>query len=177
MADSLDFHDLAARHFGVTPAIGDSYTEAARVCLDRHHASPVSFAIRDNDEASDAAAEWNAATRRTQVAWANEIDATEAGAYAMALATVELKRGLVAVSRAETKTGADYYVNIPGSPEDLEAAHRLEVSGSDGNQAILESRLKMKLAQTKAGTSNLPAIATVVGFKELRILSADLGAT
>jgi hypothetical protein len=175
VTEKLDFHNLADRHYGVTSAVGNSYTEAAKVCLDRHHVSKTSFVIRDCDKLSNAQLEWTAADGRTQAAWANEIDATEAGAYAIALATVELKRGLVAVSRAETRTGADYYLDVPGSAQDLEAAYRLEVSGTDGNLSVLENRLKKKLEQTRAGASNVPAIATVVGFKEQRILAADLG--
>ena len=79
--------------------------------------------------------------------------------------------------RAETRTGADYYVDLPGAEaDDLETAIRLEVSGtSGGNTSVIESRLKQKLEQASNGDSNLPAIATVVGFSELRIVIADLG--
>jgi hypothetical protein len=67
-------------------------------------------------------------------AWANETDATEAGAYGCVIATVELLRDLFAVRRAETGTGADYYVGPRGAAQDdLENCFRLEVSGvSDG---------------------------------------------
>jgi len=74
--------------------------------------------------------EWEATDDRTKHAWANEIDATEAGAYACVLAAVELTSGMVAVYRAETKTGADYYIVPAGnSVDDLENCLRLEVSG------------------------------------------------
>jgi hypothetical protein len=76
-----------------------------------------------------------------------------------------------------TRTGADYYVNLPGAGgDDLETAIRLEVSGiSDGNLILIESRLKQKLNQAAKGSSNLPALAVVVGFAHLKIVSADLG--
>ena len=113
---------------------------------------------------------------RTRDAWANVIDTTEAGAYACALAAVELADGLVAVRRAETLTGADYYVAPPGnSPDDLEECLRLEVSGVDrGPERAIEQRLGAKLAQAAAGNSNLPALASVVGFKTRLIMLADL---
>jgi len=58
---------------------------------------------------------------------------------------------------------------------DLEASYRLEVSGTDeGNETTIFARLRQKLEQARKGSSNLPAIASVVGFAALRIASADL---
>lgn len=158
---------MADRHSGLTRPIADGYVEAARVCLDRHHTSPQKFAIRNEAGSLDALAEWEPAGSRIRAAWANEIDATEAGAYAFALAAVELAEGLYAVRRAETRTGADYYIAPSGKTiEDLEDCLRLEVSGTDaGNETVVEQRLKEKIQQAAKGESNLPAIAAVVGFQ------------
>ncbi len=125
----------------------------------------------------DALAEWEPADARIQSAWANEIDATEAGAYAFALAAVELSEGFFAVRRAETRTGADYYIAPYGKTiEDLEDCLRLEVSGTDtGNEAIVERRLKEKVRQAIKGDSNLPAMATVVGFQAALIIMENVG--
>ena len=172
----LRFSDLATRHPGVSAGIGLSYEEAASVCLERHHTSPATFSIRDNATSSEADSSWMSPNDALKSAWANEIDTTEAGGYAVALAAVELTRGLVAIRRAETRTGADYYLDSVGAaPDDLETAIRLEVSGSAAaTPAALETRLKQKLAQTEAGESNLPAMAVVVGFEPLLVLSADM---
>lgn len=172
----LGFNDLSERHHGVTPAISAVYAEAAGVCLGRHHHSPQKIALRDGTTETQSLAEWKKADPRTQGGWANQDDATEYGAYGLALAAAELTRGLVAIRRAETRSGADYYLGSPkGSAEDLETSLRLEVSGTDlGNDAVIESRLREKLKQAKSGKSNLPAIATVVGFAALKIVSADL---
>ena len=63
------------------------------------------------------------------------------------------------------------------TPEDLETSMRLEVSGSDeGSQGALNARLRLKLEQASRGDSNIPAIATVVGFATRRIQSADVKA-
>lgn len=176
MKPTLPFADLAARHPGISAGVGLSYEEAARVCLDRHHTPPTAFTVRDNGTESEADASWVGADIALRRAWANDIDATEAGAYALAVAAIELRRGLIAVRRAETRTGADYYVDDPNaSPDDLESAIRLEVSGtSDGDAGVIESRLKQKLNQTSKGDSNLPAMAVVVGFAQRRIVAADL---
>jgi hypothetical protein len=115
---------------------------------------------------TEAIVEWHSTTQRERHAWANETDATEAGAYGLALAGVELE-GLVAVRRAETRTGADYYISIAGSvTDDLESCVRLEVSGIDrGDEAMIRQRLRQKVRQALAGLSSLPAMAAVVGFR------------
>jgi hypothetical protein len=90
--------------------------------------------------------------------------------------SIELMRGLVAVRRAETKTGADYYLGPIGSSlDDLEESYRLEVSGTDeGIGSAIEARLKQKIHQALIGNSNLPAIASVVGFAASTIVCADV---
>ena len=176
--NSLPFQDLADRHRGLTEATAAYMEEAARVCLDRHHESPTQFTIKDGGVAADAIVEWETTDERTRAAHANEIDATEGGAYACAIASTELVRGLFALRRAETLTGADYYLAPEGTePTDLEGCLRLEVSGSDrATPAQLSARLVQKLAQAKRGESNLPAIAAVVGFQSKSILIGDVAA-
>jgi hypothetical protein len=132
--------------------------------------------MRDNATKDAAIAKWDKPDQRLCNAWANKDDATEAGAYGLALAAVELMRGLVAVRRAETKTGADYYLGPIGSSlEDLETSYRLEVSGTDeGGDPTIEARLKQKINQALNGNSNLPAIASVVAFAASTIVCADV---
>ncbi len=173
----LSFQDLSDRHPGVTKGLSESYAEAARVCLDRHHASPADFVIDRASTALEVGAQWMPADECTKRGWANDTDATEAGAYGLALAAVEITDGLVAVSRAETRTGADYYLGEIGekAPQDLEKRYRLEVSGVDkGKLVALKVRLRQKLGQAARGACNLPALATVVGFSEKMILSEDV---
>jgi hypothetical protein len=174
---TLPFHKLDERHPGVTAAIGNGYTEAARVCLDRHHISPIVIVIRwprsSAPEVREVLAVWQETTQRERNAWGNATDATEAGAYGFALAAVEIE-GLVAVRRAETGTGADYYISPPGvAADDLEDCVRLEVSGVDrGDERAVDLRLRQKIQQALSGSSSLPAIAAVVGFRS-RIVALD----
>jgi len=178
MADELKFHDLSTRHYGVTESISGTYAEAACVCLDRHHAPDVSFALEDAGKSFVASASWTSPVEaRVLAAWNNVTDTTEAGAYGLALAAVEYSRGLVAIRRAETLTGADYYVDDPNTPiDDLETSFRLEVSGMEsGNDAAIKARLNQKIAQTKKGKSNVPALACVVAFHALKICAAEAG--
>lgn len=176
MTNMLRLGALADRHPGLTKAIGEGYCEAAAVCLSRHHRPPTDLVVDYEDNTSEYSANWTEPDLRTKRAWANEIDATEAGAYAVSLAAVELTKGLVAVRRAETLTGADYYVAPVGiNPDDLEECVRLEVSGLDkGNRAVIQQRLKSKISQAAAGASNLPAIASVVGFRQRAVVIAKV---
>lgn len=132
--------------------------------------------MQDSAGEQQSIAEWPALDKRALDGWANQDDATEYGAYGLALAAVELTRGVVAVRRAETRTGVDYYLGNPHVPaDDLEASLRLEVSGTnEGGDTTIQSRLRRKVEQAAAGAGNLPAIATVVGFAVLKVVTADV---
>lgn len=133
------------------------------MCLSRHHISPRDLRLASPKQTLRELI-WTKPNKRTCDAWGNTDDATRDGAYSVALAAVEAELGWLALSRADVRTGADYYVGPPGTP--LESAFRLEVSGLDkGNDAAVVRRLAEKIQQTKDGKSSLPAIASVVGFK------------
>jgi hypothetical protein len=168
----LPLRDLSRRHHGLIESIAGAYEAAARVCLDRHHKSPARIRIRTSAIEKSAVVEWEEPDNRMRGALNNEIDTTEDGSYACVLAAVELSEGLYAVRRAETGTGADYYVAPPGKGiDDLEDCWRLEISGTDkGNSASVERLLQRKVQQARSGASNLPALAGVMGFQVLQIL-------
>ncbi len=162
---------LHERHPGLTQALGESYTEAACVCWSRHHTPPVTVSLKRGSTDDARVVNFGVPDARMRAAHANEIDATETGAYGVSLAAVEDVEGLVAVGRAETLTGADWYIAPNGtSIEDLESCIRLEVSGtSAGTSAEIKRRLLEKIVQASGGESSLPAIASVVGFKALEV--------
>lgn len=167
----LVLEKLHERHIGLTTALAGMLTESAEVCLSRHHQSPVTVGIAQGSSSSTYALEFRTPDTRMLNAYANEIDTTENGAYGVCLAAVEAEEGLFAVRRAETLTGADWYVAPTGtSADDLEDCYRLEVSGLDaGSRTAVQARLRQKVEQARRGASNLPAIASVVGFKELTV--------
>jgi hypothetical protein len=162
----LPIYAMDTRHPGLPPGVAGSYEEAVRVCLSLNYESPQIFLITHDAIEHSAEVEWESPDQRCQRGWANLDDATRDGAYACALAAVELTSGFFAMGRAEKLTGADYYVApIETDPNDLESCIRLEVSGtqSDINEVI--RRLREKITQAKNGNSPLPAIAAVVGFR------------
>ncbi len=170
-SSQLSLDALDQRHPGLLPSTAEHYLDAARVCLDRHHTAPTEFSLFDNEQALECLVDWLATDQRTRDAWANQDDATRDGSYTIALAALDVCRGMVAIRRAETRTGADYYVMPFGADaDDLERCYRLEVSGTHLNEAEVRRRLRQKIAQTIRGQSNLPAIAAVVGFKEKLVM-------
>jgi hypothetical protein len=162
----IDLRNMHQRHRALTEAIAGAYEEAASVCLSRHHNPPVTMTISDAGARSTALVNWLPPDSRAMAAWANTTDATEAGAYACVIATVEEVKGLFAVRRAETGTGADYYVGPEGAgAADLEDCLRLEVSGVDtGDENAVARRFAQKARQLQWGDSSLPALAGVIGF-------------
>lgn len=157
---------LHERHQGVTKAVAESMAEAAAVALSRHHEPPALFKVAHQSTTTDRRVRWRQPSERTQRAHGNTDDATEAGAYSIALAAVEVELGLYALSRTDVRTGADYYVGRPDTEQlDLEEAYRLEVSGVDaGDDALVAQRLRRKIQQTKDAKADVPALACVVGF-------------
>jgi hypothetical protein len=176
MGNQINLDNLQNRHLALTDAIAGAYREAATVCLNRHHVPPVSIKLSDNGSESEAEISWRIPDSRTIGAWANAIDTTEAGAYGCLIAGLESIRGLFAVRRAETGTGADYYLGPKGSgKDDLEGCLRLEVSGVDGGNAdVVAARLRAKSRQAQRGNSNLPALAGVIGFSARLLMVCDV---
>ena len=173
----LKIDALHERHTGLMPSQADTYTETACVCFARYHSAPVMVQLRQSEQATHRLVCFTQPDERMKRAYANEIDTTEAGAYCVALASAEEALGMVAVRRAETQTGSDWYIAPPGTdPEDLEHCIRLEVSGvGAGSPGAVAERLRQKIEQTIRGQSNLPAVAIVVGFKSRLVAVSPLG--
>ena len=156
-SELLDLRSIQApRHPGVSRAVCDAFSQAAEVCLSRHHQPPSTpLQVTCPDAECVRVLRWSAPDDTACRSWRNRDDATRDGAYIVSLAVVEQELGLVALSRADTRTGADYYVGRPGQL-DLEDAFRLEVSGVDkGDRAEVRRRLKVKVDQAARGDSFL----------------------
>jgi len=167
--------DLHLRHPGLTVDLCRAYAEAAGVCLSRHHTSPIEMSLTGVFAPCRRQVSWQAPTDRAARAWANRDDATRDGAYSLSLAAVEAEYGLTAIARADTRTGADFYIAPHGEHEDLENAYRLEVSGLDQTgESRLRSRLRRKVAQVEGGNASGPSLVSVVGFSVRRIAIAEV---
>ena len=177
---SVDLPELRTirypRHPGISPSVCEAFSEAADVCLSRYHLPPrTEYVIEFRNNMSRRGLYWRKPDTTAERAWLNRDDATRDAAYIIALAAAEKELGLVALSRAETRTGADYYIGQPNAI-DLEDAIRLEVSGVDhGDRPAIRRRLRQKEEQVRRGDSYLPAYASVVGFRETIIIMSFVG--
>jgi hypothetical protein len=162
--------DLHKSHFGVTEEIARTFAQAACVCFDRHHRSPIDLEIRTANRTIRRRHKWRKPSGRTKAAWANTDDATRDGAYGVCIASVESAEALYAVGRAETRTGADYYLGHEKGARDFERAYRLEISGTDADETTARTRLHQKRRQADRGDSDLPAFAAVVSFRDAVVL-------
>lgn len=168
---ALFIERLHDRHPGLTEFIAGLFSDSAAVCLSRHYQSPVTIAVSTEADTRDYSVEWDAPDERRLRALANTPETTEFGACGVTLAAVEAMLGLVAVERADHRTGADYYVNADPSDLSLERALRLEVSGVDhGSEATVRALLRQKVDQARRGGSILPAIASAMGFMVRRVM-------
>lgn len=177
-----DLFMLYERHPGLTREVASSNAQAACVCLQRHHESPRSVRIStgEDSEIRTYRVIWLLPDARARRSWANPDDATETGAYAVALASLEARHGLVALARTGRYSGSDWWIGESGSHVDgdgelnLEAAIRLEVSGIDllRDESQLRSRVAAKLRQATR-PSGTAAKAVVVVFSALRVAFRD----
>ena len=114
------------------------YTVAAAVCLSRHRDSPVDYlvATRGEEDVVTYATEWDVPTEDERGNFNSMMDATEYGAYCVALAAAHAHLGRVVLRRAEDGTGSDWNpapAQANGPPDlnwDEPDLIRLEVSGS-----------------------------------------------
>ena len=175
----LNLQNLQSRHPGVSDGLALSYEEAARVCFSRHHEPIIELDVSEGDETATYQVDWAAPNAALRAAWANNVDATEFAGYCVALAVVEDMRDLIAIGRAETRSGADYLLAPRSRPdvEDFENVVRLEVSGTDGDHATLRRRLSEKISQAERGESDAPAMAVVVGLRVRSVLMAAVAAS
>ena len=176
---SISLAGLNKWHPCITPALAEVMFEAARVCLDRHHAPPLDFDVRADGQWETVHLNWPPSNSRLRRAWGNQNESIEWGAVAVALAYVGQIAGLLAVRRAQHGSGADYFVTPEDADlHDLEARIRLEVSGMErGELADLNRRLAQKLEQLRRGRPQGPGFAVVVGFSAKTLCVASLGAS
>jgi hypothetical protein len=160
--------------------ITDGYAITAAVCLSRHHRSPTVVTVEsDSGLVLQYQVAWPPPTAEHIRSSANVEQATRDGAYALALAAVDAQLGLVALRRAEGRSGSDFYLipkgsDVPSDPHlDLERDDliRLEVSGiNEDDDAAMRGRVRQKIRQALDGHSPVPAIVGVVGFLSARVV-------
>jgi len=153
---------------GITPAFGESLAEAAGVCLeDQNHSSPIPMQV-SGALAADAVLEWEPISAQARQCWNDDDEATEHGAYGIAVLLVPQVSGLQVVERSKKGTGFDYWLGSATEEDSLfQNRARLEVSGirNDTNSRVAQ-RVRKKLKQTERSDGHLPALVVVVEFSQ-----------
>jgi len=155
---------------GITRAVGETFAEAAAVCLeDQRHRSRTAMNV-DGDFTGTFSIAWEGTTAQMRRCWADLQFATEFGAYAIAVLLVHELTELTIVERARKGTGFDFWL---GDKDDsgilFQGKGRLEVSGIlSGEETIVRSRVRQKLGQTNRSDGKLPALIIVVEFSKPR---------
>jgi hypothetical protein len=140
--------------------------QAIVVCLDSQgHLSgcllTVQGAFTDNCELV-----WSLSlTESVRRYWSDLVDATEQGAYGLAILLLRENTGMTIIERSRRGSGFDWWL---GTEDNLfQHKARLEVSGIlAGSPRRINSRLKAKLAQAEQSAStDLPVYAVVIEFR------------
>ena len=144
--------------------------EAAAVCLEKNaHKTGVLMYV-DGMSRHTFAVTWRQLDSAHERTYADLQDATELGAYGVALLIIREVTGLAAVERSAKGGGFDWWVGDP-DPSGLpfQGKRRVEVSGilKDGGGS-LDARLKRKKRQTDPSDSLGPAIIAIIEFGQPR---------
>jgi hypothetical protein len=141
--------------------------EAAAVCFEENsHASGVLLSIGGiSVEAFNVT--WQELGDAHKSTYADLQEATEFGAYGIALIVIRELTGKAAIARSAKGGGFDWWIGDSDDPSGLpfQSKTRLEVSGILRDRGgSLESRLQQKKRQTEPSDSLGPAIIAIVEF-------------
>ena len=169
----LDLKSLVEKN-SVSPCLLLSHAEAASVMLWKFKHAPEGTAgewARDSAGAVDFTLVWVGASDSLLNTYGNEKDATEEGAYAVAIALVNAI-GFKVIARTFQGSHCDWVMVPTGEPAN--DYHKLEVSGmARAGREMPEARLAEKVEQGSGGDWERPGTAVVVRFEDVRVLSKD----
>lgn len=169
--ETISLSALKRGYPGITPAVGESFAEAAAICLeDQNHNTDVEAKINGHVNKTFALS-WESPDDQQRRAWADMQDATEQGAYGIAALLIDCFTDLHVVERSRKGTGFDYWLGKKELVENedrnfFQNRERLEVSGIlSGTGAQIKTRVKEKKLQTgQSDGTGLPAWIAVVEF-------------
>jgi hypothetical protein len=152
---------------GLTPACGTTLAEAAAVCLeDRNH--QVGVKLRLNGMNVDVfQLEWSSVDEQQRRCYNDLQEATEWGAYGVAILVVKELTGKVVIERSKKGPGFDYWLGEDDDDLLFYGKARLEVSGLlSGSPGEILTRVKQKKNQIKASDHLAPGYVAIVEFGE-----------
>jgi len=149
----------------LTPSYGMVLAEAAAVCLDNQgHPNGVELLV-DGDFSDKFHIYWPVVDQSMRRCYADLVEATENGAYGIAILLAKDLAGFKIIEKSVRGNGFDYWL---GFTDDFifQNKTRLEVSGIlNGEERDIQSRLRIKIGQTKKSDKlNIPAYIIIVEY-------------
>ncbi len=137
----------------------------AAVCLEKRHQPGVSLTLAGDYEDSFLLT-WEQLTEQHYRTYADIQEATEQGAYGIAILVVREAAGKTVLERAAKGGGFDFWI---GDEEDdelpFQGLTRLEVSGIlEGDDSKIQTRTKQKQSQVARSDGQTPALIAIVEF-------------
>ncbi len=166
--DSLKLFSLKRGIGNITPALCESFAEAAAVCLDKNnHRSGVELKV-EGDLQGNFSLVWIEVTEEMRKSYNNLLQATERGAYGIAFLLVDRMTDLTVLETSAIGSGIDYWLGPRSAEIELpfsSSEARLEVSGILSGKQEVGKRLQRKRLQSRASDgSNIPAYIMIVEF-------------
>ena len=161
----LNLGALAVGMPGLTPACGTSLAESAAVCLEhREHQIGVTFHLTGM-KPEQFPIEWSPVDEQTRRTYNDLQEATERGAYGIAILVVHNLTGKVVVERSKKGPGFDYWLGDDDDDTLFLGKARLEVSGIlSGSASVIQSPMREKKEQIKPSEHLGPGYVAVVEF-------------
>ena len=159
-----------AQACALSPVLIRMWAEAATVMLFKFHQVPpprTTMSLAWNQQECSLHVHWARPDVRALESHANEKDATEAGAYAVAIAAAH-HNGYVVRRRAHQGSGADLLMVRCGEPDN--DFIKLEVSGI-ARGGDIDGRVSQKTDQVAGGDLSRPGVALVVHFEAAAIVA------
>jgi hypothetical protein len=163
----FSFKPLRQGEFGISSAYGVFLAEAASHCLKlKKHDDPALLHVNGHIRVSGSL-QWNDTSENLDSTYADLQEATEYGAFGVALVVAVKLTGIPFVQRSVKGTGIDWWLSEGANEGGLfQRAARLEISGIlEGDEGLVSARLNKKLLQSKkSDTTYLPAYVAIVEF-------------
>ena len=158
----LRLRDIQGGMPGLRPAKARAFIEAAAVCLEDQGHEPGAHLHVSGYTTKKFSLQWEAPDESQRRTYADEPEATEEGATAVAVALVTKLTKYVVVERARKGTGFDYWLGREVGRFDA----RLEISGIRcGQLPAVKTRTKKKVKQmAPSDDGGLPGYAVIVEF-------------
>jgi hypothetical protein len=164
---NLDFERLVAGKLGISSAYGRFLAQAASYCFHlNNHSNPLCLKL-SGDKRGSGDFRWEAIDQRDSKTWADSEEATEYGAYGVAIVIAVQMTGIPYVERAAKLGSIDYWLGTGSEDYGVfQRTARLEISGIlEGEESDINSRLQLKLRQTERSDETLLAAhAAIIEF-------------